>query len=510
MASFLITGASRGFGLALVRELASRPSSDIGTSSDGRDVVVKLDVIDEASVKKVAAEVETKLSGKGLDVLINNAGICQYAGGGVKSMENLQESLDVNVFGVHRVTRAFLSLLQQGKLKKVANISTTFGSMAIMPHVHFMPALTVQYALDYGKEGFCFMALCPGWLKTDLGGGDLADLTPDEGAKASLDVIYKPNEETNGQMPKVFFKGWEDAKGPNVEETSASPLVFNAFADANNSPANCQTNCLGRGRRLAALYLDACFCSLREFDQNNIEYSGGIDEGNCPSACPGLAVARCSGYTDSGYGYNLYILPDPPSTTATTTSSSSSSSSSSISSSSSSSSPSSTSSSTVSSTDSSTSPSTSSTVPTPSSTSNPISSSSLSTDTGSSASSTPSTSSTGTATSTSSLGGHDRDKHIILRYNLSNEQHRLAVNLQQRIVSGVYSTGSPAASSGQTSTPLSASLSVSSPGSTAPSPTIISPSSPTTLTLTTAATESFSDLFYLSVVVANPAPVPSA
>lgn len=103
MASFLVTGASRGFGLALVRELASRSSSDVGTvvaavrgdssdlndlakSSDSRVVVVKLDVTDEASVKKAAAEVEIKLNGKGLDVLINNAGICQYAGDGVKSM----------------------------------------------------------------------------------------------------------------------------------------------------------------------------------------------------------------------------------------------------------------------------------------------------------------------------------------------------------------------------------------------------------------------------------------
>ncbi|KAF6782910.1 short chain oxidoreductase [Colletotrichum musicola] len=107
--------------------------------------------------------------------------------------------------------------------------------MAIMPHVHFMPApaykiskaamnaLTVQYALDYGKEGFSFMALCPGWLKTDLGGGDMADLTPEEGAKASLDILYKPNEETNGQMPKVFVKGWEDAKGPNVYDGTNVP-----------------------------------------------------------------------------------------------------------------------------------------------------------------------------------------------------------------------------------------------------------------------------------------------
>ncbi|WDK15664.1 hypothetical protein CGRA01v4_06945 [Colletotrichum graminicola] len=109
--------------------------------------------------------------------------------------ETLQESFDINVLGVHRVTRAFLPLLQQGKLKKVANISTTFGSLTMIPYLPFSPcpaykiskaamnALTVQYALDHGKEGFSFMALCPDWMKTELGGGDMAALTPEQGAK---------------------------------------------------------------------------------------------------------------------------------------------------------------------------------------------------------------------------------------------------------------------------------------------------------------------------------------
>ncbi|KAK1595299.1 uncharacterized protein LY79DRAFT_547317 [Colletotrichum navitas] len=252
MASFLITGASRGFGLALTRELVSRPASEVGTiiasargdsrdlnevakNSSGRVVVVKLDVADDASVKKAAAEVEAKLGAKGLDVLVNNAAVCQFAPDGTKSMENLQESFDINVLGVHRVTRAFLPLLQQGKLKKVANISTTFGSLTMMPYLHFSPspaykiskaamnALTVQYALDHGKEGFSFMALCPGWMKTELGGGDMADLTPEQGAKASLEIIYRPNEQTNGKMPKVFVKGWENANGPNVYDGTDVP-----------------------------------------------------------------------------------------------------------------------------------------------------------------------------------------------------------------------------------------------------------------------------------------------
>ena len=103
MASVLITGASRGFGLALVREFASRPTSNIGKifatargdstalnelaqKSPERVVLVRLDVTNQDSIREAAAQVETKLAGKGLDILINNAGVCQYARGGVPTM----------------------------------------------------------------------------------------------------------------------------------------------------------------------------------------------------------------------------------------------------------------------------------------------------------------------------------------------------------------------------------------------------------------------------------------
>ncbi|OKP10351.1 hypothetical protein PENSUB_4198 [Penicillium subrubescens] len=252
MASILITGASRGFGLALVRELSSRPAAqvskvfaaargdspalkEVAAASSGRVSVVRLDVTDEPSIKSAAAEVEAQLGGKGLDVLINNAGVCQYAGDGVKSMDNLEESLAINVFGVHRVTQAFLPLLQRGSLKKVANITTSLGSITLAAAAHYLPApaykiskatlnaLTVQYALDYEKEGFAFVAIAPGWLKTDLGGGDMADLTPEQGAKASLDILFRPNAEINGQFPKVLIPGWEKAKGPNVYDGTNVP-----------------------------------------------------------------------------------------------------------------------------------------------------------------------------------------------------------------------------------------------------------------------------------------------
>ncbi|KAJ2976592.1 hypothetical protein NQ176_g4864 [Zarea fungicola] len=250
MATVLVTGIDRGLGLALVEQLNDldtvskvfgtirSPSADLDAlvaKSNGKIIVLKMDVTDEESIKKVVPEVEAKLEGKGLDILINNAGIAQYAPDGVKCMDNLQESLTVNVMGVHWVTRNFLPLLYKGNLKKVINMATTLGSIALMPKNIYLPApaykiskacinaLTVEYAVNYKNEGFSFIALCPGWMKTELGGGEMADLTPAEGAKASLDIIFTPGQVYNGQMPKVLVKGWENNPGMNQYDGTNAP-----------------------------------------------------------------------------------------------------------------------------------------------------------------------------------------------------------------------------------------------------------------------------------------------
>ena len=103
MASFLVTGASRGLGLALVKQLVTLPRSQVGkiiaatrgeapaldeivSKSAGRVSIVKLDVTNPASIKEAAEKTKSILGDKGLDVLVNNAGICQYAFGGVATM----------------------------------------------------------------------------------------------------------------------------------------------------------------------------------------------------------------------------------------------------------------------------------------------------------------------------------------------------------------------------------------------------------------------------------------
>lgn len=60
-------------------------------------------------------------------------------------------------------------------------------------------------------------------MKTDLGGGNMADLTAEQGAKASLDIIFTPGQKYNGLMPKVLVKGWEKNAGNNQYDGAIAP-----------------------------------------------------------------------------------------------------------------------------------------------------------------------------------------------------------------------------------------------------------------------------------------------
>jgi NAD(P)-dependent dehydrogenase (short-subunit alcohol dehydrogenase family) len=142
MATYLITGASRGIGLELTKQLLELPASQVSKvfavarniESDAikqleqkysdRLYPVSASVDNTASVQKAAEFVKTKLDGQSLDVLINNAGIGGETTGSIKDMEldQLTQIFDVNVVGVQRVTAAFFPLLEQGSQKKVINV----------------------------------------------------------------------------------------------------------------------------------------------------------------------------------------------------------------------------------------------------------------------------------------------------------------------------------------------------------------------------------------------------
>ncbi|KAJ5751962.1 hypothetical protein N7520_008879 [Penicillium odoratum] len=251
MASYLITGTSRGIGLKLTELLIAKPASEVSvvfaatrTESDalkqvaaksaGRVQIVSIDVTSEESVKQAASKVEQSLEGKGLDVLINNAGIMNFTPTGIETMTDLESTFTTNVTSAHLVTSAFLPLLKKGNLKKVANISTTLGSLGMASTYSLTPVpaykiskaalnmLTVQYAQSFADQGFSIFTLSPGWVKTDMGSA-YADLTVDQSANATLDIVLRAGKAENGKFFNVLVPGWENAEGINQYDGAQPP-----------------------------------------------------------------------------------------------------------------------------------------------------------------------------------------------------------------------------------------------------------------------------------------------
>src|SRR5438876_3952575 len=140
MGTILITGANKGLGREAARrllaeghdvwlaardpELGAEPARELG----GR--FVQLDVTSERSVEAAAERVAA--DGGGLDVLVNNAGIVgDRAPVREVTAEDVRRVFDTNVFGVVRVTRAFVPLLERSENPVIVNVSSGMGSLAV-------------------------------------------------------------------------------------------------------------------------------------------------------------------------------------------------------------------------------------------------------------------------------------------------------------------------------------------------------------------------------------------
>ncbi len=203
MKTALVTGANRGIGYEVARQLAARgfhvfigarnrgagrAAAEAIAKSGGRATFLKIDVAYNANV--TAAAREFSKGADHLDVLVNNAGIIVDGDVAVLEIsdELLRRTLETNTLGALRVTRAFAPLLAKSKAPRVINVSSGGGQLtggadgwspAYCISKTALNGVTSQLATALPK--FAVNSVCPGWVRTDMGGRN-ARRSVEEGA----------------------------------------------------------------------------------------------------------------------------------------------------------------------------------------------------------------------------------------------------------------------------------------------------------------------------------------
>jgi NAD(P)-dependent dehydrogenase (short-subunit alcohol dehydrogenase family) len=231
MTTTLITGANKGLGRETARQLIAAGHTVYAGARDeqrGKEAAAQLgarfvpiDVTDDDSVAAAAAQIQAEAGG--LDVLINNAGI---PGGrtfpGDVTAADVQRVYAVNVYGVIRVTHAFLPLLEASAAPVVVNVSSGLGSFGIttnparmesqFPTLAYSSAkaavnmLTSQYAKAFPR--LKINAVDPGYTATDLN-AHRGTQTIEEGAE-----IIVAMARIGADGPGAPTGGYFDRNGP--------------------------------------------------------------------------------------------------------------------------------------------------------------------------------------------------------------------------------------------------------------------------------------------------------
>lgn len=210
--NYVVTGANRGLGLEMVRQLLAAghgviaTARDPGSASELADLGVRVEALDTADAVSVAG-FAARLGDEPIDVLVNNAGIMGHNGGGLAEtdIEQLLTTFDVNSLGPLRVTQALLPNLRTGAGRTVVQMSSNLGSIADAGAGLFgyrasksaLNMLNKALSVELAGEGFTCVALHPGWVQTDMGGAD-ATLTPAESVAGMVAVIARLDPSSNG------------------------------------------------------------------------------------------------------------------------------------------------------------------------------------------------------------------------------------------------------------------------------------------------------------------------
>ena len=236
MSIVLITGANRGIGAEFVKQYARAGWNVIATArhpaasdvlrtlsneNPGKIEVHSLDIADEAAIQ----DLKDTLDARPIDLLVNNAAIYPREGAHVGNLDydSWRDAFETNLFGALRVTEALLENVAGSEKKQIAAISSNMSSLrAVAGGSVAQSGTSYQYrtsktalnmamlilAKELEPRGISVAILCPGWVKTEMGGAGAA-ITPEVSVAGMKKIL-----DAGGMGISGKFLGYEGAVRP--------------------------------------------------------------------------------------------------------------------------------------------------------------------------------------------------------------------------------------------------------------------------------------------------------
>ena len=223
----VVTGANRGIGLELVRQLARRGDEvEACARNPGEAQALKalagekvrlhrLDVADDKSVSALAHA----LAGAPIDIVFNVAGVYGGPGQSIRQMAedlllaDVAHTYQVNAIGALRVAVALLPNVRQGAVKKLVHVTSGMGSIddntsggyyAYRMSKAALNMMSRSLAVDLKREGIASYVINPGWVQTDMGGRN-APTRVEDSVEAILREVDRATLADSGEF--LDYKG---------------------------------------------------------------------------------------------------------------------------------------------------------------------------------------------------------------------------------------------------------------------------------------------------------------
>ena len=218
----VVTGANRGIGREVARQLAAAGDTVILTARDpakanaaakdlaragpshGELVAHQLDVTDPNSARELARFLEGRW--QRLEVLVNNAAIHYdtFEQASTADLTVVREALETNLLGAWQVTLALLPLMRASRRGRIVNVSSEAGSLNTMgagapayrASKAALNALTRMLAAELARDRILVNSVCPGWVATDMGGAGGRPVA--DGAASVIWAVDLPDDGPTG------------------------------------------------------------------------------------------------------------------------------------------------------------------------------------------------------------------------------------------------------------------------------------------------------------------------